>query len=113
MGASMSRKRSSLFTFRKRFFLNPISTSHTSYIYVEAESSRDGEYSYGNYLLTLADCRRIVRLEFLLSTKQYRRMSLKKLDLLINVLTAFRDAIQKEIALIERGPRRGPTKASK
>jgi hypothetical protein len=51
----------------------------------------------------LADCRRIVRLEFLLSTKQYRRMSLKKLDLLIDVLTKFRDVIQEEISLIERG----------
>ena len=103
----------SLFTFRKRLFLNPISTSHTSYIYCEAESSRDGEYRSGNYLLVIADCRRIVRLEFLLSTKQYRRMSLKKLDLLIDVLTKFREALQKEIALIEGGESRGPTKASK
>ena len=109
----MSRKQSTLSTFRKRFFLNPISTSHTSYIYAEAESSRDGEYVSGNYLLTIADCRRIVRLEFLLSTKQYRRMSLRKLNLLIDVLTTFRDAVQKEIALIERGEKRAPTKASK
>ena len=109
----MSGKRLSLVTFRKRVFLNPVSTSHTSYIYAEAESSRGGKYSYGNYLLMLADCRRIVRLEFLLSTKQCRRRTLRKLNLLIDVLTAFRDAVQGEIALIERGQRRGPTKANK
>lgn len=109
----MSRKRRSLLTFRKRVFLNPISTSHTSFIYCEAESSRDGEYVCGNYRLTLADCRRIITLEFLLSTKQYRRMSLRKLNLLIDVLTAFRDAVKREIALIERGERREPSKSSK
>ena len=109
----MSRKRLSLLTFRKRVFLNPVSTSHTSYIYAEAESSRDGKYTCGNYLLVLADCRRIVRLEFLLSTKQYRRFSLKKLDLLIDVLTKFREVVQKEVALIERGQHREATKASK
>ena len=109
----MAGKRSSPFTFRKRFFLNPISTSHTSYIYAEAESSRDGEYVAGNYLITLADCRRIVRLEFLLSTKQYRRLSIRKINLLIDALTGFRDALEREIALIEKGKRRGPNKASK
>jgi hypothetical protein len=109
----MSPKRSSLSTFRKRLFLNPISTSHTSYVYCEAESSRGGEYTCGNYLVVLADCHRIVRLEFLLSTKQYRRMSVKKLNSLIDVLTKFRDALEREIALIERGKSCGPAKASK
>ena len=109
----MPRSRSSLLTFRKRSFLNPISTSHTSYIYAEAESSRDGDYRSGNYLLTIADCRRIVRLEFLLSTKRYRRLSLKKINLLIDTLTQFRDVLKREIALIEQGESGGPTKASK
>lgn len=109
----MSRKRRRLLTFRKRFFLNPPSTSHTSYIYCEAESSRDGEDASGNYLITLADCRRIVRLEFLLSTKQYRRFSLRKINLLIDALVQFRRVLEREIALIERAKHHGPTKASK
>jgi len=108
----MSPGRSSSSTFRKRLFLNPVSTSHTSYIYCEAESSRDGEDAYGNYLLTIADCRRIVRLEFLLSTKRYRRLSMRKINLLIDTLTQFRGALEREIALIERGESRGPTKES-
>ena len=96
----MSRR--NVFAFRKRLFLNPISTGLASYILAEVESSNGGDYKHGNYLLTLADCKRIIQLEFFLGTKQARRMALRKINLLINVLTCFRDALQKEIALIER-----------
>jgi hypothetical protein len=98
----MDRKRS-VFTLRKRAFLNPASTGYASYILAEVESSDGGTYQWGNYLVTLADCRRVVQLEFFLGTKQARRMALRKINLLINVLTQFRDALEKEIALIERG----------
>jgi hypothetical protein len=91
------------FSFRKRLFLNPISTGQTSYILAEVESSRSGEYKWGHCMLTLADCRHRIQLEFFLGTKQARRISLKKINLLIDVLTRFRDALQKEIALIEKG----------
>ena len=93
-------------------FLNPISTGHTSYILAEVESSDSGDYKWGHYMLTLADCRRLIQLEFFLGTKQARRISLKKINLLIDVLTRFRDALAKEIALIEKADSRG-TKASK
>lgn len=97
----MDRKRSA-FTLRKRLFLNPISTGQTSYVLAETESSQDGTYKWGHYMLTLADCRRRVQLEFFLGTKDARRIALKKINLLIDVLTRFRDALQKEIALIEK-----------
>jgi len=97
----MSGKRS-VFTFRKRLFLNPAATGYTSFILAEVESSQDGAYKLGNYLLTLADCKRVIQLEFFLGTKQARRMALRKINLLIDVLTRFRDALQKEIALIEK-----------
>ncbi len=90
------------FSFRKRAFLNPVSTGHTSYILAETESSRDGEYRWGHYMLTIADCRRRIQLEFFLGTKRTRRISLAKINLLIKVLTSFRDALQKEISLIEK-----------
>ena len=90
------------FTFRKRSFLNPVSTGHTSYILAEVESSDNGAYRFGNYLLTIADCRRIIRLEFFLGDKKARRRSLKKINLLIEILTRFRDALSKELDLIER-----------
>src|SRR5215211_1865438 len=104
-------KRKSLFTYRKRSFLNSISTGHTSYISAEAESSHNGEYKWGNYLLTLADCKRAIRIEFFLGSARSRRQSLAKINLLIDTLTGFRDALVREIALIEGSKRKTKTEA--
>jgi hypothetical protein len=90
------------FNYRKRVFLNPVSTGHTSYILAEIESSREGEYRWGHNMLTIADCRRRIQLEFFLGSKRARRISLTKINLLIDTLTAFRDALKKEIALIDK-----------
>ena len=98
-------KRNSIFTFRKRSFLNPISTGQTSHILAEVESSDGGDYKWGHYMVTIGDCRRRIQLEFFLGTRQARRISLRKIDLLISVLTKFRDALAKEIALIEKPTR--------
>jgi len=92
----------SVFTYRKRAFLNPISTTHTSYIDAIVESSQNGEYQIGSNVLTLADCHRVVRIEFFLGNKRERRRSLKKINLLIDTLTRFRDALIKEAELINR-----------
>ena len=108
----MEKKRN-FFTFRKRSFLNPASTGYTSYILAEVESSENGAYKWGNYLLTIADCKHRITLEFGLGTKQARTIALRKINLLIHVLTRFRDALQKEIVLIEKGESSVPTKPSK
>jgi len=92
-----------IFSFRKRSFLNPVSTDQTSYIHAVVESSHDGEYPWGTNMLTIADCKRVIQLEFFLGTRRYRRISLQKIDLLINILTRFRAALAKEITLIEKG----------
>lgn len=92
----------SIFTYRKRTFLNPASTDLTSYIHATVESSGEGNYRHGSNILTIADCKRAIRFEFFLGTALHRRLSLKKIDLLINVLTAFRDALAKEIGSIEK-----------
>ena len=97
----MDRKTRNLF-FRKRTFLNPISTGLTEYILVEAESSNDGESKWGTYMLTLADSRRRIQLEFFLGTRRRRRESLKKLDLVMSHLDQFRTALRKEVGLIEQ-----------
>ena len=102
-----------LFAFRKRIFLNPTSTGHTSHILAEVESSRNGEYKWGHYQLTFADCRRRILLEFFLGTKQARRNSLRKIDLLISVLIRFRDALQREADLIEKVENGGRKKRTK
>ena len=92
----------SIFSFRKRAFLNPVSTNHTSYVQAVVESSNDGEYPWGTNMLTIADCKRAIELEFFVGTARNRRISLEKINLLIKVLTAFRDALTREIAMIEK-----------
>ena len=52
-------------------------------------------------MVLIADCKRVVQLEFFLGTKRHRRISLAKIDLLIDVLTQFRAALAKEISAIE------------
>jgi hypothetical protein len=102
--------------FRKRVFLASISTGHTSYILAEVESSRGGEYKWGHYMLTIADCRRRIQLEFFLGTMRARRESLKKLDLLLSVLTSFRSRLLAEAHAIteyERAARRKSLKPQK
>ena len=92
-----------IISFRKRSFLNPVSTDQTSYVHAVVESSRDGEYPWGTNMVTIADFKRAIQLEFFLGTRRARRVSLAKIDLLIAILTRFRAALAREIAAIERG----------
>ncbi len=97
----------SSFTYRKRVFLSPVSTGYTSYVFAEAESSDGGEYKVGNYILILADCRRRIEFDFFLGTARHRQQSLAKLDLLLDVLKAFRAALGREAQLITDYEREG------
>src|ERR1044072_2889603 len=99
--------------FRKRVFLGSVSTGHTSYILAEVESSRGGEYKFGHYMLTIADCRRRIQLEFFLGTMRARRESLKKLDLLLSVLNSFRAKLLAEAHAITEYERAAKRKTPK
>src|SRR5215207_4530335 len=102
--------------YRKRTFLASVSTGHTSYILTEVESSRGGEYKWGTCMVTIADCRRRIQLEFFLGTVRARRESLRKLDLLLNVLGEFRKALLAEAQAItefERAAKRKTLKPQK
>jgi|SRR5690349_15345119 len=102
--------------FRKRVFLASISTGYTSYILAEVESSRGGENKWGHCMLTIADCRRRIQLEFFLGTVRARRESLRKLDLLLNVLGSFRKVLLAEanaITEFERAAKRKSLKPQK
>jgi len=90
------------FTFRKRAFLNPASTDHDSYVHAVVESSGEGGYPWGTNMLTIADCRHIIQLEFFLGSKRARKRSLAKINLLIDTLTRFRDALKRESDLLDR-----------
>lgn len=92
-----------IYTYRKRAFLNPISTGHTSYIHVQVESSHGGSYKFGDNLMHIADCQRVIQLEFFLGTEHDREVSLKKINLLVDTLTRFRDTLAKESDLIDKG----------
>ena len=76
-------------------------------MFAEVESSQGGEYKFGHYMLTISDCRRRIQIEFFLGTARARQQSLAKLDLLLEVLTAFRLALRKEVQLITECERKG------
>ena len=99
------------FLLRKRVFLSSVSTGTTSFILAEVESSRGGEYKWGHYMLTIADCRRRIQLEFFLGTVRARRESLRKLDLLLKVLASFRSALIAEAQAITEYERSGKQKS--
>jgi len=100
-----------IYAFSKRAFLNPASTHLTSYIQAYVQTGQDGPDQWGDNMVLIADCKRVVQLEFFLGTKRYRRISLAKIDLLIDVLTQFRAALAKEIRSIEaaKGHKRNKT----
>ena len=64
-------------------------------------------------MLTMADCRRRIQLEFFLGTVQARRESLRKIDLLIKQLEQFRSALRAEAGLIEQFEAKEATKPRK
>jgi len=87
--------------YRKRVFLNPISLSAPSFVQAIADSSDEGTYLLGNYILIIADCDRRIMLEFNLANATQRKVSLAKIDRLLRVVNEFRDAIYAEARLIE------------
>jgi hypothetical protein len=93
-------------TFLKRTFLNPVSTLSTSYIQANVADSQNGAVNHLGNMLIIADCHRIVEFEFYLGTRMHRRLSIAKLNHLIDTLTGFRDALVKEIELIENFKKR-------
>jgi hypothetical protein len=91
--------------YRKRVFLNPISTGKPSFVFAVAESSEGGKKTYGNYVLTVADCKRMIELEFPLSDPLLRKQSLAKIDLLADVINRLKETIHTEAELIDRRKR--------
>jgi hypothetical protein len=99
--------RQSIYAFSKRAFLNPASTHLASYIQAHIQTGPDGPDKWGDNRVIIADCNRLVQLEFFLGSKRHRRISLAKIDLLIKILMQFRTALAKEITAIENEPQKG------
>jgi hypothetical protein len=68
---------------------------------VWVENSQNGSVGYGGNMIVIADCHRAIEFEFCLGNKRFRRESLAKINLLVDTLTHFRDALQREADLIE------------
>jgi hypothetical protein len=92
--------------YRKRAFLNPISTGKPSFVYAVAQSSEGGKKEYGDYVLTIADCKRMIELDFSLTGPRLRKQSLAKIDLLAEVINRFRDAVHTEADLMDQRKRK-------
>jgi hypothetical protein len=87
--------------YRKRVFLNPIEVSAPSFIQAVADSSDEGTYLLGNYVLIIGDCHRNIMLEFGLANPMLRKMSLAKIDRLAKVVNEFREAVHAEAKLLD------------
>ncbi|HET8669297.1 MAG TPA: hypothetical protein VFM05_01365 [Candidatus Saccharimonadales bacterium] len=87
--------------YRKRVFLNPNSLSAPSFIQAVADSSDEGTYLLGSYVMIIGDCHRNVMLEFSLANPQQRKISLAKIDRLAKVVNEFRDRVHAEAKAIE------------
>lgn len=101
--------------YAKRLFLNPIADGAPSFIQAVADSSDQGTYVLGNYLLIVADCDRRITLEFSVGNASARKKSRAKIQRFVDVVTGFRDALIREIELIDKvqkahvkGSRRSP-----
>ena len=97
----------SRYSYRKRVFLASVSSGSDAYIHVEAESSYGGSYRLGNYNLTLADCKRMVYLEFPLTSPRARQQSLAKAELLARIINQFLQALRHEAQLIDEFEKAG------
>ena len=98
----MSKK----YHIRERSFLN-LETDMRAYIIAIVEDTRhiqtccrDHRYN-GEITLKMSDCFDDISLDFGLSTKSERENSLYKIRKIVEVLTAFRDAVELEAVAIE------------
>jgi hypothetical protein len=98
------------YKYIRREFLNnePEELNHTSYVMAFVENSHRGE-SLSDAMVHIADCRRVVVLNFFLSRPEGRIQSLKKIDLLLEVLSQFKKALVREAKIITRAETKDET----
>lgn len=100
--------KTSHYKYIRREFLNnePDELVHTSYVMGFVVNSHRGK-ALADAMLHIADCRRVVVLNFFLSRPEARAQSLKKIDLLLEVLTQFKKALLREARAIEKAETEG------
>lgn len=87
----------------KREFLNPApELVHTSYVLAHVEDSDSGHIAHGSNMLVIADCNRTTKFEFYLGNKAARDASIAKINLMLEVISGFRDALLNEAYAIAK-----------
>ena len=89
-------------SYLRREWLNPEASLHTSYIMAHVENSQGGTNKYGSNVVSIADCSRVIQLEFFLGNNKEADASIAKIKLLIETLSQFRDALLNEASLIDK-----------
>jgi hypothetical protein len=69
------------YAYLKREFLNPVDTAKVSFIYAQVESSINGSDPSINNVILIADCRRVITLDFFVGDAEFRRRSRDKINL--------------------------------
>ena len=89
------------FCYLKRTFLEGPRSQGSAYVLAEIESSTKGTNKHGTNRLIVADRGRRIELLFFLNTSQERRRSLRKAELLANIISTFCQTLRKEAELIK------------
>jgi hypothetical protein len=95
------------YRMRVRKFLNLPGFHAGAYVFAEVEDSTNAKRSdqdgwpWVEITLKLADCDRVVSFDFEFETARDRRNSLRKIDILVDTLTSFREALYQEAAVAE------------
>jgi hypothetical protein len=79
-------------------FLNPATSPHSGSVRVNLirESFRNGEIEYCSEIL-IKDCTRAITLDFDFNNKAGKAAAIKKANILIAVVTKFRDALDEVV----------------
>lgn len=88
------------FCYLKRTFLEGPQSHGSSYVLAEIESSNKGSNRHGTNRLIVADRGRRIELLFFLNTSNERRRSLKKAELLAQIINTFCQTLRAEAELI-------------
>ena len=97
-----------MYKFIRRDFLNAApELSHTSYVLAHVEHSENGTNAHGSNVINIADCKRVITLDFYLGDKEARDSSISKINLLLEILGEFRDALLNEAFLIAEAEKEG------
>ena len=95
------------YKYLRREFLNPAETIQTSYVLAHVEDSFSGESPHGSNVLTISDCKRVTTFDFYLGSQVARDASIAKINLLMEILGEFRDALIQEVFEIAKFEKQG------